>query len=447
MKHCNAYWKPGALAFLAILGIAGCLNAEEEIGTQREPLIFGDVDDGHPSAVALSRSGNAFCTGTLVSPSVVVTAAHCVDMLVGDPEVTIFFGTDIENTGKRIAVKDTVAHPMWTGNLSGGHDVGMLLMDNTVKDIEAIPLSHFDMSEQIGTEIERVGFGIYDASTRAQDGKKRAGTTVVTSVPSGDDTFIAGDAELITCSGDSGGPAYMTIEGVTYLAGVHSFGIEGCTSPHNGDTRVELYAEDFIQPWIQENDPACGADLLCAPIGCIDDPDCQPCGPDGTCAEGCALPDVDCQDRNLGDLCRAHSQCTTGSCVVWRDEIETSFCTESCDPSNDTCPAGMSCQNFNPFGNVCYYDKAPNGVLGSACEVDYDCGASQCENGACVYACDLSKGLRCPDDFECSDEGGGYVCHKLPSASGGCAVSGSSSAASVFLLGLLLLLTGRRRRQ
>ncbi len=447
MKYKTPHGTTLALALLAIMSASGCQHGEDQIGTQSEPLIFGEIDMGHPSAVALGRGNNAFCTGTLVSPSVILTAAHCVDMLVGDPQVTIFFGTDIEGGGIRIGVKDVVAHPMWTGNLSGGRDVGMLLMDKRMEDIAAVPLSNFDMSELVGTEIVRVGFGIYDAATRAQDGKKRAGTTTVTSVPSGADTFIAGDANLITCSGDSGGPAYLTVEGTTYLAGVHSFGLEGCTSPYNGDTRVELYAESFIQPWIQENDPSCGNDLFCAPVGCENDPDCEPCGPDGTCTAGCALPDVDCQDRNLGDLCRADSQCTTDNCVVWREESKTSFCTESCDPSNSTCPSGMSCQNINPKGNICYFDKDPAGVLGSSCEVNYDCGSSLCENGSCVYACDLSKGLPCPDEFECSDEGAGYVCHKLPSDSGGCSISNRSSAASYLVLGLFVLLLRRRRRQ
>lgn len=132
--------------------------------------------------------------------------------------------------------------------------------------------------------------------------------------------------------------------------------------------------------------------------------------------------------------------------MVWREERETSFCTESCDPANDTCPSGMSCQNIVPLGNICYYDDAPAGVLGSECAENYDCGSSLCENGACVYACDLSKGLRCPDDFECSDEGAGFVCHKLPGESGGCSVTGSSSSTSLLYLGLLFLVIRRRRR-
>lgn len=428
---------------LPLLLCLGACAPAPLVGSESSELIFGEIDEGHPAAVALSRSGHAFCTGTLVSPSVVMTAAHCIDQLSGDPKVTVFFGTDIEGGGTRIGVSRTRTHSQWNGSLAGGHDIGLLLMDFPVDPEAAIALSHFDMSERVGAEIERVGFGIYDAATQAQDGKKRWGRTTVTSVPAGGDTFIAGDAELITCSGDSGGPAFMEVDGTTYVAGVHSFGLEGCTTAHNGDTRVELYADDFVQPWIQENDPACGADLLCARIGCIDDPDCEPCGPDGTCATDCVLPDVDCKTQELGDLCRADSQCLTDRCVVWRPEPKTQFCTQECQPSNDDCPTGMSCQNILPIGNICYYDDAPQGVLGSSCEENFDCGASVCEAGTCVYACDLSLGKRCPEGFACSNEGAGFNCHALPSSSGGCATAGHKG--SWWLLILLMLWVVRKR--
>ncbi|MCP4445410.1 MAG: trypsin-like serine protease [Myxococcales bacterium] len=196
---------------------------------------------------------------------------------------------------------------------------------------------------------------------------------------------------LITCSGDSGGPAFIEQEGVVYVEGVHSFGLEGCTSPRNGDTRVELFAEDFVLPWIQTNDPLCGTDLIGARIGCSDDPDCEPWGPDGTCTEGGALPDVDCQDRNLRDLCRADQQCTTNNCVVWRAEPRMSFCTEDCSTGIDSCPAGMSSQDVQPFGRICYYDDEPSGALGSACDVNYECGSSLCEG---VSVCTRATWLR-----------------------------------------------------
>jgi hypothetical protein len=367
-----------------------------------------------------------------------------VEDLIGDPNLTVFFGTDFNGAGMKFDVKGSTTHPMWNGTL-GNYDVGMLLMSFPNKDIEPTPLATFDLSQHVGSTVERVGFGINDATTRNLDGKKRTGMTTINSIPSGEDTYIAGDENLITCQGDSGGPAYMDMDGTTYLVGVHSYGLTGCMTAVNGDTRVDLHAESFIQPWIQDNDPSCGADLFCAPVGCIDDPDCQPCGPDGTCTTGCAQPDVDCKDRNIGDLCRDDIQCTTDTCVVWREENKTSFCTEDCDPANDTCPTGMSCQNINPLGNICYYDEAPAGVLGSSCEVPYDCASSLCENGTCVYACDLSKGLRCPDQFECSDEGAGFVCHKLPQSSGGCSVTRQSSRASYLFLGLLFLALRRRR--
>ncbi|MCP4445411.1 MAG: S1 family peptidase [Myxococcales bacterium] len=149
-----------AIALLSSCIAVACQSGDQHIGKGQGALIFAEIDEGHPAAVALSRFGRPFCTGTLVSLSVILTVAHCVGMLVGDPDVTIFFGTDIEGEGVRIGVRETVAHPNWTGNLDGGNDIGMLLMNFPVEAELVIPLSHFDMRQEVGTIAERVGFGI-----------------------------------------------------------------------------------------------------------------------------------------------------------------------------------------------------------------------------------------------------------------------------------------------
>ena len=213
------------------------------------------------------------------------------------------------------------------------------------------------------------------------------------------------------------------------VAGNHSYTSgDNCLAP-NGDTNVQLYAEDFIIPWIQENDPSSGLDGVCGRIGCIDDPDCQPCGPDGTCVQDCPLPDPDCNTQVVGGICQAHTQCASGVCAAYRPDPDYSFCTESCDLNNDTCPSGMSCQDIIPLGAICYYDDAPPGVLGDSCETPAECGSYQCDDGQCVITCDLSAGLRCPEDFECEsrDDGANYYCRGVPKEEGGCSVGGESS--------------------
>src|SRR5690606_6413957 len=237
----------------------------------------------------------------------------------------------------------------------------------------------------------------------------------------------------------------ITVDGVEYVAGVHSFTSSDECYPPNGDTRVDLYVDEFIRPWVDQNDPTCGADGLCAPIGCSDDPDCTPCGPDGTCTSDCALPDPDCPTSGVGEICQADSQCIEGMCVAWREDRTYRFCTIEGDPQAPDCPGGMSCKNVPPLGDVCYFDEPPPGVLGDSCELATDCGSYLCLDGTCVAECDLSMGLGCPAGFECRGDGAGYFCRKIDEEEGGCAAAGGAAGAPGLAL-LALLALGRRRR-
>jgi MYXO-CTERM domain-containing protein len=452
----------GMLVAVAVLAASGCVFEGQELGTgQDEQELIGPgghiaAPDEEPAVVALvTGGGSVLCTGTLVSPSVIITAAHCVDMFGSDPNVSAFFGWNVEADGKRVAIKAKQQHTGWTGNLGGvAHDIAMLLLSFPQDPELPMPLFRGNTNDYLNADLKRVGFGIYDRDTGALDGKKRVGTTVLHTVNSGADTFLGGDQDLSTCNGDSGGPSFVQVDGTWTQIGVHSFGYdspERCAAPNNGDTRVDLYVNDFVLPWIQENDPVCKQDFVCARIGCEADPDCTPCGPDGTCETNCELPDIDCHPAQVGDICQTDGQCQNadGKCVWWEGDPESKFCSRECDPAADDCPAGMTCRNFATFGNVCYYDEAPSGILGDSCSEATDCGSYICEQGTCVNPCDLSAGIVCPTNYECSsiDNGANYYCHSTGGGGGGggCSTSGGSGGAWLLLVGLGLLVARRRR--
>lgn len=436
------------VAVACALALGACTEPAAPAPLAR-PLIGGQVEQGFPGVVALSRSRKPFCSGTLVSPRVVLTAGHCVDTFAGDPSVTIYFGTDVAGAGTRLGVVKAEAHPEWTGELVDNHDVGLLLLDFAADPEHAMPLH--DGPPTVGTEIVRVGFGVHDGETDEPDGKKRSGTTSINYVSRSQDWFIAGHEDLRACRGDSGGPALVEEDGRLEILGVHSFGF-GCESPDGGDTRVDFYADEFIRPWIEANDPTCGADGLCARVGCAADPDCEPCGADGTCAEGCALPDVDCPTQGVGEICRADTQCETGLCVFWQPEPGTRFCSRPCEPGAGGCPEGMSCQSIQPFGSICYHDGEPPGTLRSRCEEHTDCASYLCRDGFCTIECDLTAGRRCPGNLECvrgaADDDSIYYC-EAPPVDGSCSAGQGGGRSSLTAAALLLaaLFCGAFRRR
>lgn len=446
MRNIGSAWALGAALAASACGIE---PAPPGHGRTEAPLIGGATTEDDPAVVALTRGSNVFCSGTLISPSVVLTAAHCIDMAGSDPGVAIYFGSDTRGEGTRIAVKRKQQHREWTGSLAGGHDIGLILLEFPYTDpLVAMPINADSPADQhVGAEYRHVGFGVYDRETQASDGKKRQGVTTITGTPA--DVIVSGDESLSVCFGDSGGPGLLTIDGVEVVAGVHSYTTGGDCFPPNGDTRVDLYAADFIVPWVQQNDPTCRRDLTCAPIGCIDDPDCTPCGPDGTCTADCELPDPDCATSALGEICQKDTQCADdgAQCVFWQGDLDYHFCTVSCTPGAGGCPDGMRCQNVPPFGDVCYFDDEPEGVLGDDCDVATDCGTYQCVDGTCTRACDLSTGLTCPARFSCEsrDDGGSFHCFPPPDE-GGCQSGGPGGAAGALGVLAALALAWRRRR-
>src|SRR5438067_6616761 len=90
----------------AIFCLDGCQPADEAHRTAAPAITNGDTDDGDPAVVALRHQGVTICTGTLIAPRVVLTAAHC--LALGDDQLDVFLGSDPSRDGPVVAV--TVVH-------------------------------------------------------------------------------------------------------------------------------------------------------------------------------------------------------------------------------------------------------------------------------------------------------------------------------------------------
>ena len=184
--------------------------------------IANGVADGSDSNVVALVSpfglGPASCTGTLIAKRMVMTAGHCLE----DPTMlpSIYFGSDptVAGSGQVIASVATIVHPLYDpdGLLN---DLALIVLG---EDAPATPEPLWTQSltdAQIGATLRLVGFG---STLGGIPGAKYEGTTIIDSYS---DTKIAFHAHPSqTCNGDSGGPAFLMLDGVEQLEGVTSSG-------------------------------------------------------------------------------------------------------------------------------------------------------------------------------------------------------------------------------
>jgi len=248
------------LALLAASSLTACLEAPDDEEIAAEEIIGGTIDNADPSVVALfvhqpGQNQGSLCTASVISPTVLLTAAHCVDPReVGAGNVfEAFAGTRFDATATRLpAVKETHFDPQFNpNNLNGGHDVGIVIL-SAATNLKPLPFNVKPLpATEVGKSVRIVGFGT-NTHTGAGAGTKRIASAAV-------DAFNAllikiGNTNKQTCHGDSGGPAFQTVNGVSTIVGITSFGTDfSQTSQCVGggfDTRVDAVA-GFIGQFVK----------------------------------------------------------------------------------------------------------------------------------------------------------------------------------------------------
>ncbi|WP_337870988.1 trypsin-like serine protease [Meiothermus sp.] len=256
------------LALLAVLALAlaACGSSMQSASSEgvSSQITYGELDGNrHPYVglmVAQDANGNPLwrCSGTLMSPTLFLTAGHCTEPPAA--KVEIWFDADVDAgrpgngfpfTGQTGGTPYT--HPQYDPNAFFRYDLGMVVLDAH----RPMPMSQYGalprqdvldrLARQRGlqnTTFTAVGYGLQRINPVFVEAARvrmlaRPHLVQINTGFTGDFSILLSNNASTggTCFGDSGGPNFIGDSNV--IGGVTSFGINGNCAGTGGVYRID----------------------------------------------------------------------------------------------------------------------------------------------------------------------------------------------------------------
>jgi secreted trypsin-like serine protease len=208
------------------------------------------------------RQAEFICTGTLISPTIILTAAHCTDF------ANVSFFVKIKAVALQEETQFYAATP-WTGTRYDPGtkvkppegDIGLLKINAKITDVTFPSLVTPTIAKLITTKtrLTLMGWGLdqnkkladtlhysnlllQDSSSKKYWGKYFNSKTMISA-----GKYIKAEKKWSgSCNGDSGGPLLAKLNGINYVVGVTSWGAQECrVEAPSIFSRVSYYEKDI----------------------------------------------------------------------------------------------------------------------------------------------------------------------------------------------------------
>jgi secreted trypsin-like serine protease len=202
----------------------------------------GQEDFAKSVAALYNTAEGSWCSASILSDTVLVTAAHCVDGKATD--LVAIFNVDARDAKLIVRrAQKTVVSEKWAANQDRDVDTGDIAL---VKFAGGLPpgyqpakLLQDASALKDGADAILAGYGINDGAKHVGGQRLRFVATQIKNA-----AFAPTEIELDqtggkgACHGDSGGPAYIRVDGELLLFGVTSRGID---DPNNDCSRYSAF--------------------------------------------------------------------------------------------------------------------------------------------------------------------------------------------------------------